>query len=300
MKLLKNILSFFLLLILQLGYTNSFASFSTNEELCVSEIELSEKPNSDFLELLFKENYIFEHSFLDIVSFRSVSFCDGYAELVESWKTIKYCGDDELAKLATNLDELGDVAKNADEITKAGGYKVWKASRPTRLVEGKNIFRASSQEYSLAKKSFKEYREGVIYEQSKILSGDDLTSFKNEFNGKNLAKVEGQLDGVPLNNDIRISGERFKGEPIFDSYKVDKTGGIGTEGAWSREWDTEYVMLSEIAQSKGAVKGGIYTDVTGEIKIISELPYCVSCQGVIQDFSNMFPNVDIILIDALK
>jgi hypothetical protein len=219
--------------------------------------------------------------------------------LVEGWKTIKYCGDDELAKLATNVDELTDVSKHLDDINEVG-YTTWKATKPTRLVEGKNIFRASSQEYSLAKKSFKEYREGIIYEQSKILSGDDLTAFMNEFNGKNLAKVEGQLDGVSLNTDMRISGERFKGEQIFDSYKVDKTGGINTDGAWSREWDTEYVMLSEIAKSKGAVKGGVYPNVTGEIKIISELPYCVSCQGVIQDFSNMFPKVDIILIDALK
>lgn len=49
-------------------------------------------------------------------------------ELVESWKTVKYCGDDELAKLATNIDELDVVAKNTDEITAAGGYKAWKST----------------------------------------------------------------------------------------------------------------------------------------------------------------------------
>ncbi|WP_299010697.1 deaminase domain-containing protein [uncultured Tenacibaculum sp.] len=38
----------------------------------------------------------------------------------------------------------------------------------------------------------------------------------------------------------------------------------------------------------------------GEIKLVSELPYCMSCQGVIQDFSTMFPNVKVILIDGLK
>jgi hypothetical protein len=59
-------------------------------------------------------------------------------------------------------------------------------------------------------------------------------------------------------------------------------------------------MLSEIAKSKGAVKGGVYPKVTGEIIISSEFPYCVSCQGVIQDFSNMFPNLDVILIDRLR
>ncbi|TPN89228.1 hypothetical protein FHK87_03100 [Aquimarina algicola] len=99
---------------------------------------------------------------------------------------------------------------------------------------------------------------------------------------------------------MRRSGDEFEGNPIFDTYKVDKQGNIDVDGAWSREWDTEYVMLSEIAQSKGAVKGGVYPKVKGEIIISSELPYCVSCQGVIQDFSDMFPNLDVILIDGLR
>jgi hypothetical protein len=46
--------------------------------------------------------------------------------LIESWKTIKYSGDDNLAKLATNLDELDLVSKHLDEINAAGGYKIWK------------------------------------------------------------------------------------------------------------------------------------------------------------------------------
>lgn len=59
-------------------------------------------------------------------------------------------------------------------------------------------------------------------------------------------------------------------------------------------------MLSEIAEQLGAKKGGIYPQIKGEISIVSELPYCMSCQGVIQDFSKMFPNVKINLIDNLK
>ena len=41
---------------------------------------------------------------------------------------------------------------------------------------------------------------------------------------------------------------------MFDSYKVDKKGNIGTEGAWNREFDTEYVGLSEIARKLGGKK----------------------------------------------
>ncbi|WP_370687412.1 deaminase domain-containing protein [Fulvivirga maritima] len=87
---------------------------------------------------------------------------------------------------------------------------------------------------------------------------------------------------------------------MFDFYKVDRSGGVDTDGAWSREFDTEYVGLSEIANRLKAKKGQVYPEITGEISIASELPYCVSCQGVIQDFATMFPNVDIYLIDGLK
>jgi hypothetical protein len=57
MKQLKHILSFFLLLILQLSYANSFVNVYSNEELCVGNIDLSEtgKLNSDFLNLVSKK-----------------------------------------------------------------------------------------------------------------------------------------------------------------------------------------------------------------------------------------------------
>jgi len=56
-------------------------------------------------------------------------------ELVEAWEVIKYSGDDDLTKLATDLDELDLVAKNLDEIETAGGYKAWKTSRTITSVK---------------------------------------------------------------------------------------------------------------------------------------------------------------------
>ena len=41
-------------------------------------------------------------------------------------------------------------------------------------------------------------------------------------------------------------------------------------------------------------------DIKGKIKIISELEYCKSCTGIIQQFNEMFPNVKITLIDGVK
>lgn len=59
-------------------------------------------------------------------------------------------------------------------------------------------------------------------------------------------------------------------------------------------------MLNNLAKDLGAEKGKIYSHIRGEIKIISELPYCSSCQGVIQQFNEMFPNVKLILVDGIK
>jgi The BURPS668_1122 family of deaminases len=46
--------------------------------------------------------------------------------------------------------------------------------------------------------------------------------------------------------------------------------------------------------------GSIKSSATGELKIISENPYCVSCSGIIQQFNEMYPNVKLILIDGTK
>lgn len=59
-------------------------------------------------------------------------------------------------------------------------------------------------------------------------------------------------------------------------------------------------MLNKLASDLGGVRGNKYPNVNGEIKIVSEFPYCSSCQGVIQQFSEMFPNIKLILVDGAK
>lgn len=48
------------------------------------------------------------------------------------------------------------------------------------------------------------------------------------------------------------------------------------------------------------LKRAIFVSEKGELKIVSERAYCPSCQGVIQQFNEMFPNVKLILIDNIK
>jgi SMC interacting uncharacterized protein involved in chromosome segregation len=55
-----------------------------------------------------------------------------------------------------------------------------------------------------------------------------------------------------------------------------------------------------LADDLDAKIGNKYPNITGELKIVSENHYCQSCQGVIQQFNEMFPNVKLILIDGAK
>ena len=83
---------------------------------------------------------------------------------------------------------------------------------------------------------------------------------------------------------------------IFDAISVQ--GGSGN--AWLRITDSEYRMLNKLADDLGGIKGNSYPNITGEFKIVSEKPYCVSCQGIIQQFHDMFPNITLILVDGTK
>ena len=43
-----------------------------------------------------------------------------------------------------------------------------------------------------------------------------------------------------------------------------------------------------------------YPEITGEIKIISDLCTCPSCSVIFQQFTEMFPNVEIKIITTNK
>ncbi len=49
-----------------------------------------------------------------------------------------------------------------------------------------------------------------------------------------------------------------------------------------------------------AAVGQTYASHAGEIKIVSEIAYCTSCAGIIQDFNAMFPNIKVVLLDGIK
>lgn len=95
----------------------------------------------------------------------------------------------------------------------------------------------------------------------------------------------------------RSSNPTVDDPQIFKAIEV--TGDNGK--TWLRNSDSEYKMLNKLAERLGAKRStDIFPDVRGNMKVISENPYCKSCQGVLQQFNEMFPNLKLTLIDGAK
>lgn len=105
--------------------------------------------------------------------------------------------------------------------------------------------------------------------------------------------AEGSINGhkikpIPVKAGPPDSPDRFK--EIFIPSKVN----------WVRNTDSEYKTLNRLANFLGAERGGRYPNIQGKLEIVSENKYCRSCRNVIDQFHEMFPNVDLILIDGIK
>ncbi len=148
---------------------------------------------------------------------------------------------------------------------------------------------------------------GQSLTKSRIATADEIKDALNKIrdyrsgvpSGGNYGYLEGNVTGVTIDNSKMwrsVSLEDAQGEiHIFDAIEAP-----GSTGSWERITDSEYRMLNKLADDLGAQSGNVYSGVTGSVKIVSENPYCKSCQGVIKQFNDMFPNVEIILIDGVK
>lgn len=120
--------------------------------------------------------------------------------------------------------------------------------------------------------------------------------------GGNLGYVEGEINGIKLEDELISATANFDNPNVFDAKFVNKQNLIkpdAIDGAWLRTTDSEFQMLSNVAKKLNLQKRQVY-NYTGTIKIVSELPYCGSCSGVIHQFSEMLPNVKIIIINGAK
>lgn len=148
---------------------------------------------------------------------------------------------------------------------------------------------------------------GQTLTKSRIASADEIKDALNKIrdyrsgvpSGGNYGYIDGNVTGVTIDNNKMwrsVSLEDAQAEiHIFDA--VEATGNSGT---WQRITDSEYRMLNKLAHDLGGQAGNRYPGIAGSLKIVSENPYCQSCQGVIKQFNDMFPDIEIILIDGVK
>jgi hypothetical protein len=121
----------------------------------------------------------------------------------------------------------------------------------------------------------------------------DRNLAKIEFNGNTYLIASGKKYSPQMINSTDFIPKQFV-DDVFAGNKVfDPT--IST-----RHLDTEVIGLEFFAKQNNAVKGQSYPLVTGELKITSDLCPCPSCSAVFQQFSTMFPNVNIKIVTSPK
>lgn len=86
-----------------------------------------------------------------------------------------------------------------------------------------------------------------------------------------------------------------EGARIFETMEVNTNNIINGEGAFDRGVDTESKILEDIAHQLGYSKFTVDETIKGNVYLITERPPCPSCQSVIEQFKQMFPNVNVIV-----
>ncbi|WP_271729872.1 deaminase domain-containing protein [Aquimarina algiphila] len=216
------------------------------------------------------------------------------SELLESWKVVSN-GKKSLRSLDNikAVDAFKKANPNIGDDALQAAFDGLKASRRQAFI---NALESCADNKNLINS----------LKKSKLATVDEIKDALNKIRdfrtgkpgGGNYGYIEGTVKGNVVDNKVWKSGPANTDiEPqIFDAIPV--TGSNGT--TWLRNTDSEFKMLNKLADDLGGVKGKVNSEVTGVLKIVSENPYCASCQGIIQQFSDMFPNIEIKLIDGVR
>ncbi|WP_240905184.1 deaminase domain-containing protein [Flagellimonas oceani] len=143
--------------------------------------------------------------------------------------------------------------------------------------------------------------------KSKLASVEEIKDALNKIRdyrtgktgGGNYGYLEGDIPNVDINNNKMWESVSIE-DAELETHIFDAVESVGVSGSWVRITDSEYRMLNDLAKKLGGVKNQVNDKIEGTLKIVSENPYCTSCQGVIQQFSEMFPNIEIKLIDGVR
>ena len=76
----------------------------------------------------------------------------------------------------------------------------------------------------------------------------------------------------------------------FNYYNVDGNNIINTAN-WARDVDTEYKILTEVSNLLGS-----NYNATGKIVLYTEKIPCISCENVIAEFNETYPNIELVVV----
>lgn len=147
-----------------------------------------------------------------------------------------------------------------------------------------------------------EVADVALSSRVKELRGLLTSKFKKDCNfGYAKASIEGlrkseyyahssihELTGDLVNRVPDISLKPLESE--FKSLKINSQQIIDGEGAWDRIVDTEFKILDEVSK----ILNG--KNASGTIELFTELPPCPSCDNVILQFLEKYPNIKIKVI----
>ncbi len=209
---------------------------------------------------------------------------------VEAWEVL---GSNSV--LRKNIDNINSIKNylsiNPDEIN------ALKSNLRALIPERQQAFVNGIRNAAKGTLDIPNARRGNLVEISSAVNR--IADHRGTSLGGNFGYLEGQVSPIGnVNNQIWRSGAANPlTEPqIFTAIAVEGTSGA----SWLRNTDSEYKMLNRLAFDLGATPGNTYLNVNGSLTIVSEFTYCASCQGIIQQFNTMFPNINLTLIDGVR
>ena len=242
-----------------------------------------------------------------------------------NYKALKYIRNNPSDIQYWNV--LSSLSKRLTSVENIKAIKAYESTIPNSLTKIKVILNDSKLIKSKRRQPFITGLGQVANNSSMQLSNSRLASpdevakavnalrdFRKLNSGlpqtSNAAEFDGFINGSLLNNTNPrlISSNRtwvsgLDNTPLNVPHVWKAQNAPGSNGgSWFRDLDAEYKMLNDLARklAVNATEGNVITTFSGELFIISEIPYCSSCAGIIQKFNSMFPNIKIILIDGVK
>ncbi len=180
------------------------------------------------------------------------------------------------ANNAKFLDKLDDIARIAGDHTASELAYALKTGRiTTRALDG--ILDAAL--ISKAKNFRGSFIKQLATEGNVAVAQVNISGLKTDWFAH--SQIDALGDMKPPNAVSNISLK--PGSPVFTASEI---------GGFMRDVDTEYKILSDIANSLGN-----NTSATGTIKLLTERPMCNSCANVVTQFTSKYKNIVIEVVD---